>query len=193
MKKKDKYALISAASVILFLLLWYLCSRLGLVNSLMLPGPDKVLKALVTKITDPKPDGNTLLTHIRMSLQVALSGYLIGLAVGIPLGICMAWFKRFDEFARPLFDLIKPVPGIAWIPLMITFFGIGLLSKAMVVFLSSFTACVINSYTGIRQTKAVHLWVGQTFGFSNTRRKRSIWRTALWFSAIVRQRSRRTM
>lgn len=169
MKKQDKYTIISILSVLTFLLIWYLLSHFGLANNLMLPGPDKVLQTLIAKITDPKPDGKTLFVHIWTSLQVALSGYLIGLIIGIPLGILMAWYQRFDVFARPLFDLIKPVPGIAWIPLMITFFGIGLFSKAMVVFLSSFTACVINSYSGIKQTKAVHIWVGRTFGFSNLR------------------------
>ena len=108
-----------------------------------------------------------MLVHLAASLKVALSGYLIGLLVGIPLGICMAWYKKFDWFARPLFDLIRPVPGIAWIPLMIILFGIGLLSKSMVIFISSFTACVINSYSGIKQTESVHLWVGQIYGASN--------------------------
>ena len=109
-----------------------------------------------------------MLVHLAASLKVALSGYLIGLLVGIPLGICMAWYKKFDWFARPLFDLIRPVPGIAWIPLMIILFGIGLLSKSMVIFISSFTACVINSYSGIKQTESVHLWVGQIYGASNS-------------------------
>lgn len=170
MKRGNRtYILISVVSVAAFVILWYVSSALGWVNSLMLPGPDKVFATLLQKFTDPRPDGNTLLVHIWTSLQVALSGYAIGIVIGIPLGICMAWYNGFDAYARPIFDLVKPVPGIAWIPLMITFFGIGLLSKAMVVFLSSFTACVINSYAGIKQTKAVHLWVGQTFGFSNTR------------------------
>ncbi len=168
-KKIDRYTIISIISVSTFVLLWFLFSKTDFVNTLMTPGPDKVVKALLTKFFDPRPDGNVMMTHIFTSLQVALSGYVIGLIVGIPLGICMAWFKSFDYTVRPLFDLIKPVPGIAWIPLMITFFGIGLFSKAMVVFLSSFTACVVNSYAGIRQTKAVHLWVGETFGYSNLR------------------------
>lgn len=169
MKRVNKYFAISAIAVAGFLVIWSLCSRLGLINSLMLPPPEKIFATLLAKFSDPKPDGNVLLVHIWTSLQVALSGYVIGIVIGIPLGICMAWYRGFDDYARPIFDLIKPIPGIAWIPLMITFFGIGLLSKAMVVFLSSFTACVINSYAGIKQSKAVHLWVGETFGFSNTR------------------------
>ena len=79
----------------------------------------------------------------------------------------MAWYKPVDLFVRPIFDLLRPIPGIAWIPLMIILFGIGLFSKVVVVFLAAFVPCVLNSYTGIRQTKDVHLWVGQTFGASN--------------------------
>ncbi|MBR5488792.1 MAG: hypothetical protein IKV72_03735 [Firmicutes bacterium] len=99
-------------------------------------------------------------------MKVALSGYFIGVVIGVPLGIAMAWFKPVDYFVTPLFDLLRPVPGIAWLPVMIVLFGIGLLSKAMVIFLSAFIACVINSYSGIKNTKPVHLWVGQTFGIA---------------------------
>ena len=79
----------------------------------------------------------------------------------------MAWFKWVDRLARPLFDLIRPVPGLAWIPMFILLFGIGILPKAAVIFLSTSVACIVNSYTGIKQTKQEHLWVGDVFGFSN--------------------------
>lgn len=59
----------------------------------------------------------------------------MGVIVGVPLGILMAWFRKFDMFARPLFDSIRPIPGIAWIPLFILMFGIGVLPKALVIFL----------------------------------------------------------
>ena len=68
---------------------------------------------------------------------------------------------------RPVFDLVRTVPGVAWIPVMVSLAGIGLLSKALVIFISAMVATIINSYSGIKQTKEVHLWVGQTFGASN--------------------------
>lgn len=174
MKKEYKYRIISVLSVAAVLGVWQLYST---VNSTgMLPAPTVILKSFITKFTDHNPDGSTMLQHLAASLQVALSGYVIGLVIGIPLGICMAWYKRFDMFARPLFDLVRPVPGIAWIPLMIILFGIGLMSKAMVIFISSFTACVINSYSGIKQTETVHLWVAQTYGATN---RQMLFRVAL--------------
>lgn len=167
-KKPSKYTLISVASVVGVLLLWWLATDVfHWASPQTLPSPVTVLKTFITKLTDPRPDNGTMFEHIGASLQVALSGYLMGVIIGTPLGILMAWYKPVDLFVRPIFDLLRPIPGIAWIPLMIILFGIGLFSKVVVVFLAAFVPCVLNSYTGIRQTKDVHLWVGQTFGASN--------------------------
>ncbi len=166
MKKSDKKGIfLSVLSVIAFLGIWYLCTKvLKLVPENTLPDPVKVFSTFVDKFTNPNPDGGTLLQHMGASLQVALTGYIMAIVIGIPLGILMAWNKYVDRFVRPIFDLIKPIPGVAWIPLMIVIFGIGLQSKAAVVFFSAVVPCILNSYTGIRQTKEVHLWVARTFG-----------------------------
>lgn len=163
-----KYTLMSVCSILVFLLVWEICTDvLQLTSPTTLPSPIKVFQTFFDKFTNTKPDGATLQMHALESMKVALSGYFIGVVIGVPLGIAMAWFKPVDYFVTPLFDLLRPVPGIAWLPVMIVLFGIGLLSKAMVIFLSAFIACVINSYSGIKNTKPVHLWVGQTFGASN--------------------------
>ena len=101
------------------------------------------------------------------AFRLHLGGYLIGAIIGIPLGIFMAWNDRVDMLVRPVFDLVRTIPGIAWTSVMVTLVGIGFLSKALVIFISAMVAMVINSYSGIKQTKTVHLWVGQTFGASN--------------------------
>lgn len=166
MKKRNETKVwISILSVVAFFVIWYVCTAiLRLVPDKTLPDPVKVFQTFIDKITNPNPDGGTLLQHMGASLQVALTGYLSAMIIGIPLGILMAWNKYIDRFVRPVFDLIKPIPGVAWIPLMIVIFGIGLQSKAAVVFFSAVVPCMLNSYTGIRQTKEVHLWVARTFG-----------------------------
>ena len=166
MKKKTKsYLWLSVLSLFLFVgIWWFCCDVLKLTSSSTLPGPMTVAQTFIKKMTSTAPDGATLPQHILSSLRIALGGWALGVVIGTPLGIFMAWYKRVDLFARPLFDLLRPVPGLAWIPLMIILFGIGLTPKIVTVFLSAFVPCVLNSYTGIRQTKEVHLWVGQTFG-----------------------------
>lgn len=166
--KKRSYWWVSLLSIVLFLGIWYLVTDvLHQFSSTTLPSPVRIFETFVKKMTSTAPDGATLPEHIASSLQIAMSGYALGVLIGTPLGIVMAWYKKADLFVRPVFDLIRPVPGIAWIPLMIILFGIGVTSKIVTVFLSAFVPCVLNSYTGIRQTKDVHLWVGQTFGASN--------------------------
>lgn len=176
-KKGKNYWYLSVLSIVLFLLIWWFCCDvLKLTSSASLPGPITVAKTFVKKMTSSAPDGATLPEHMLSSVEIALGGWLMGVVIGTPLGIFMSWNKKVDLYARPLFDLLRPIPGLAWIPLMIILFGIGITPKIVTVFLSAFVPCVLNSYTGIRQTKDVHLWVGRTFGATNMQ--------MLWYIAI---------
>lgn len=172
-KKKKKvpnwvFYLISALSVLAFLVFWYLATEVyAWKPSYALPSPITVAKAFVTKLTNPKPDGGTLLVHLVDSMIVTLSGYLVAVLVGVPLGIFMAWNKKVDLFVRPLFDWFRSVPGLAWIPIMILIFGVDLSAKSAIVFVVSFVSILLNSYAGIKNTNPVHLWVAQTFGANN--------------------------
>ena len=169
-RERMKFTTISVISLCAFFGIWYIATAvLHLMPDYCLPSPVQVVEAFIDKLGHRAPDGGTLFEHIAASLKVALSGYVLGAVIGIPLGICMAWFRRVDLFVTPLFDLVRPVPTIAWIPLMILWFGIGLGAKAAIIFVSAFIPCVINSYAGIKQTKPVHLWVAQTFGASRTK------------------------
>lgn len=123
-KERIKFTIVSVISLCVFFGVWYVCTAvLHLKPDYVLPSPVQVVKAFIQKLTETNPDGATLFGHIAASLQVALTGYLLGAIVGVPLGIAMAWFRRVDLFVTPLFDLIRPVPTIAWIPLMILWFG----------------------------------------------------------------------
>ncbi|MGI6005921.1 MAG: ABC transporter permease [Ruminococcus sp.] len=168
-KKKSKVLwIISVVSVVFVLFVWWLVTDgLGIFSSNTLPSPIKIVQAFIRKLTDPNPDGATLGIHLMSSLKIVLTGYLLGVVIGIPLGIVMAWYEKADLMIRPVFDMIRTVPGIAWVPVMVVFCGIGFTSKAIVIFIGAVVANVINAYSGIKQTKQVHLWVGATFGASN--------------------------
>lgn len=167
--QKHKFKFISACSFLAVLLIWELATDvLHLISPLMLPSPAKILNTLVYKIMGgTNPDGATLFENIWASLKIALGGYVVGVAIGVPLGIGMAWSRRFELFAKPLFDIIRPIPALAWIPLMILWLGIGYSSKVGIIFFAAFISATVNSYTGIRRTSQVHLWVGKTFGATN--------------------------
>lgn len=131
-----------------------------------MPSPAKLLDTFIYKLGNKNPDDGLLHEHILVSLQEALLGFLMGIGIGVPIGISMAWFKKVDLFFKPLFDLIKPIPPVGWVPVMLALFGLGIMSKVTVIFIASVMPAIINSYSGIKQTNPVHLWVAQTFGAS---------------------------
>lgn len=164
-EKKLKYTLISVASIAAFLSVWYLVTDVfHIFPSSTFPSPVKVAQAFIRKLTVKTPDGGTLATHLAASLKVALYGYLLGIGIGVPLGILMGWFRKVDLIVKPIFDLVRPIPPVGWIPLMILWLGIGMRAKATVIFVSAVTPSIINAYTGIKQTNSVHIWVARTFG-----------------------------
>jgi NitT/TauT family transport system permease protein/taurine transport system permease protein len=168
MSKNIKYKVISAISLILFLGFWEITTDvMHIMPSYALPSPIKVIQSFFIKLYSTSPDGSTLIVHVMTSLKVAVLGFMSGAIVGTPLGIMMAWHKKVDRVVRPVFDLLRTIPPIGWIPIMILILGIGTEAKVAVIFLSAFVPCVINAYTGIIQTSKIHLWVGQTFGATN--------------------------
>lgn len=157
---------LSFAGILLFLLIWEGLALSGIVDSRILCDVLEVLRLFVTKLSDPNPDGAVLTVHIWSSLQVALLGFLLAVVIGVPLGWLMGWYRGADSFLRPIFEIIRPIPPVSWIPLTIVWLGIGLPAKSFIVFFAAFVPCLINAYTGIRQTKEVLKNVGKTFGAS---------------------------
>ena len=165
---RKQYIILSIVSLFVFFLVWELVTDVFHVFSdLTLASPVKVVQTFIYKLNHKQPDGGTIQRHMWASLRVALSGYALALVIGIPMGIFMAWSKPVDLLVRPIFDFVKAIPGLAWAPLMIILFGIGFTSKVLTIFIAGMVPCVLNSYSGIKQTKDVHLWVARTFGASN--------------------------
>lgn len=79
----------------------------------------------------------------------------------------MGWYKPFNRFIRPIFEFMRPIPPIAWIPLTILWVGIGLKAKAMIIFFASFVPCVINATAGIKSTNQTLINVAKTYGASD--------------------------
>jgi len=162
-----RYYLISAASLTLFFVAWQLLVDLKVVSNRILASPLQVAITFVDKLSNVNPDGATLGQHFLASLLLALTGYLIAVSIGVAMGLTMGWFKNFEIIVSPFFEFLRPIPPIAWIPLSILWFGVGLSAKAFIIFLSAFVPSVINSYAGVRQTEPVLIDAAKTFGASH--------------------------
>ena len=165
-KTQYRNIMLSLSGILLFLVIWEVAVLTGLVDRKKLCDVLEVFRLFIVKLTDPNPDGSVLLKNVWSSLEIALLGFGLAIIIGVPLGWLMGWYRGFDSFVRPIFEIIRPIPPVSWIPLTIVWMGIGLWAKAFIVFFAAFVPCLINSYTGIRQTKEVLKNVGKTFGAS---------------------------
>ncbi|WP_434510669.1 ABC transporter permease [Desulfitobacterium sp. AusDCA] len=134
-------------SIILFFIIWDLCALQS--HGKFLPRPLEVLSKLKSILFVPLA-GKTLLEHLWYSLRRVLIAFAIAAVMGIPLGIIMGVNKYIHALVKPLFDLFKPMPPIAWISLAILWFGIGETSKVFIIIIGAFVPVVINSFNGIR-------------------------------------------
>ncbi len=154
-------------SIAAFFCFWEFIVRSGIVPSTMLAAPSNVAELLVLKLKDADPDGALLQQHAWVSIQEAFTGYFLALAVGIPLGLAMGWFVMAEGLARPVFEIIRPIPPVAWIPLTIFWFGIGLPGKIFIIWLGGLVPCVINAYVGVKMTNPTLIQMARTYGASD--------------------------
>lgn len=166
-KAKIKQILLSVAGLIVFFGLWQFAVKTELISSRSLSAPSDVLNTFFMKLTSINPDGATLITHFLMSFKLAITGFAVAIIIGIPLGLLMGYFKAFDLYATPIFEIIRPIPPIAWIPIVILTLGIDMRAKVFIIFVAAFVPCVINSYLGVKLTDQTLINVSKTFGASN--------------------------
>jgi ABC-type nitrate/sulfonate/bicarbonate transport system permease component len=133
----------------LFLGIWTMLSVSGLVPRQFLPAPLDVIARFVALLTTPFA-GATLPQHLASSLQRYSCGMLLAGAVGIPLGLLMGWFRLLDDVMSPMFDGLRFIAPIAWVPFAALWFGTGIGGPVMIIFAGAFPPCLINAYRGAR-------------------------------------------
>jgi NitT/TauT family transport system permease protein len=144
------------------LALWYAVRASGLVSPALVPTPGEV----VTRFWDLLWQG-TLAVDILMSTQRVVIGVALGIAVAVPVGFVLGWYRQVRSFIDPLINFFRALPPIALIPLVIVYFGIGEPAKIVILFYASFFAGVIVMYEGIAQISPIFVRVARTLGASD--------------------------
>jgi ABC-type nitrate/sulfonate/bicarbonate transport system permease component len=137
-----------AVSTIAFFIIWEYVARNRFLGS-ALARPYEVLLQLADMMVHPIA-GKGLIGHIWASTQRILIGFAIGAVLATPLGLFMALNRYVDAIVKPVFDLIKPMPPIAWVSIAILWFGIGEPSKIFIIVVGTFVPCLLNAYNGVR-------------------------------------------
>jgi NitT/TauT family transport system permease protein len=128
---------------------WAVTTSLEWIDPLVLPAPLPVLKNLWHLVTVGYAE-KTFWDHIGMSLFRTTTGFLSGLILGIPTGLLMGYSATAYAILSPVFGFIRPIPPIAFIPLVILYFGIGEFSKIVLIGAAAFWYTVLNSCSGVR-------------------------------------------
>jgi sulfonate transport system permease protein len=156
--------ILSISSVMGFLFLWYLVTEIfGFMPAIVLPSPEKVFFTIYEKTLVPVGE-EKLFGHIGASLVRILVGVGIALGLAIPLGVLMGWYEDLDSLASPVIEVLRPIPPIAWIPLAILWFGIGLGSKVFIIAIGVFFPTLINTYIGVKFVDPLLIKAAQTLG-----------------------------
>ena len=133
-------------SLMFFFLVWDSAARMFASG---LPRPHNVVLQLWLMLFDPLA-GKSLLGHVWASTQRILIGFTIASLVAVPLGLMMALNRYVNAIVKPLFDLLKPMPPLAWISIAILWFGIGETSKVFIIIIGTFVPCLLDAYNGVR-------------------------------------------
>ncbi len=136
-------------------------ASVAVTNSVIFPSPWQVVTGTIELIED-----GTLWMHIGASLLRVGAGFLIAVVVAIPLGLWMGWVKGAYATLNPLFQILRPISPIAWIPIAILWFGVGNASPIYLIFISSVFPMIVQTTVGVHTIEKRYLRAAENFGVS---------------------------
>lgn len=159
MKPRYQSILLPLLVAVGFVTIWHLAVVWS--GSPIFPKPTQVLAGMIELARR-----GVLFKYIVASLFRVSAGFLLALAIGIPLGLVLGWFSRaFDAF-NPALQVLRPISPIAWIPVAILWFGVSDLAPIFLIFLASLFPITTASIAAVRNIQVVYLRAAENFGVS---------------------------
>ena len=155
------YGVLPAFSMAAIFGAWFLISAV----KIDFPTPIQVYREFIDLANTPI-SRVSLPGHVWFSIQRVLIAFAFASTIGVALGLGMGWSRSINAFVGPVFEILRPIPPIAWIPLVILWFGVGEVPKVIIVFIGAFIPVVLNTYTGTRMVDSLYLDAGRLYGAS---------------------------
>ncbi|MCC7041570.1 MAG: ABC transporter permease subunit [Burkholderiales bacterium] len=156
---------ISVVTTIVLFALWFLITNMGWIKPLFLPTPQAVWEKFIIAATEGVAN-STLLQHTTTSLMRVFGAFLLSCVTAIPIGILMGTNRVMRGIFDPPIEFYRPLPPLAYLPLMIIWFGIGELSKTLLIFLAVFAPMAISARAGVRSVGIEQIHAAYTMGAS---------------------------
>jgi NitT/TauT family transport system permease protein len=152
---------IGGGTLVAFLLIWEGVARSGFIDLLFISSPTRVAQTGWSLLHDPD-----FWHDLRVSGAEFLLGYGAAVAVAIPLGLAIGLSRRLQYLLSPFVDTLNAVPRVTLLPLIVIWFGIGIWSKVVVVFLGAIIPILINTQSGVKASEARFIRVARSFSAS---------------------------
>lgn len=155
-KKKNKWLgfIIPAAVIVI----WQIASSTGILNASILPPPTK----LAVTFRDIVLDGS-LAKNVLVSLRRVALGYALGAVLGIILGIAVGLSPIVEKLLFPIIEIMRPIPILAWVPVLILWAGIGESSKVITIAIGTFWSVLLNTTDGVQNVDQKYTEVADIF------------------------------
>ncbi len=157
---------LSLATLAVLLFIWWAVTALKLISPLFLPAPQQVLHQLYVIASPQGFMDATLWQHLAASLTRIVIALLAAVIIGVPVGIAMGLNDTVRGILDPLIELYRPVPPLAYLPLMVIWFGIGETSKILLIYLAIFAPVALSAVAGVRSVSQVRVRAAQALGAS---------------------------
>lgn len=167
---------VTAFFFLTLLFAWELSIRQGWVNSLVIPKPTDVFRYFVDfhrdvsgaiespwKLEGALTDG-TLFTAVWVTMRRLITGYLIGLAIGIPTGIFCGRFKMVRDTVGQISLSLQTLPSVCWVPLSLIWFGMDEKAILFIVVMGTVWSIIVATQDGVRAIPPLYLRAASTMG-----------------------------
>lgn len=155
----------STVSIVGLLVIWSALTATGWIDPVYLPSPLGMLQELGRLLSEGYK-GISIYEHIGASLFRALSGFAIGAAIGIPFGLLSGSTRIGNAMISPLLAFLRPIPPIAFIPMVVLYFGLGELGKVVLIVFTSFNYAQLNAHAGAAGVSPSYLRTARSLGLN---------------------------
>ncbi|MGD0152814.1 MAG: ABC transporter permease [Thermacetogeniaceae bacterium] len=149
-------------AISIFLVLWEIVPRIGLIDRSYVPPLSEVLIRGFQFLLAGK-----LLPHIVISIQRALGGYLLGVVFGVPLGLLIGWNKTLERYLDPFLQLLRQTSPMALFPVFIILFGVGYATQIIIILWVVFWPILLNTISGVKYVNPLLVKSARSMGVTS--------------------------
>ena len=156
--------LISVVTVVALLVLWWVATHYGWIKDLFLPAPERIFTSFGDAWKGEIQGGKPLSEHLWYSLYRVFAAFVLAVVTAVPVGIGMGVSRIMRGIFDPPIEFYRPLPPLAYLPLIVIWFGIDELSKVLLIYLACFAPLAMSARAGVRSVSQEQIHAAYSMG-----------------------------